>query len=296
MIEFKKLTLQDIDDIKPYLSKPSTRSCDNTVGCTLMWRNFFHTEYAIINETAIFKVDYFNYRGAFSTPIGSDVPGALKAIWDFCVRHNMKMIICAATGKDVSLISSQFKARVIKEDGWSDYIYRAVDLAFMAGRRFSGQRNHMNRFKRENPGYEFKKIDNSTIPDVRSFFEEYCRMYTKDSDMYRAEEDNIFEVLDNYDLYGQSGVALYAGGRVVAFAIGEVLGDTLFVHIEKADTRVSGSYQMIASEYVKMNLDCGIKFVNREEDLGDEGLRNSKLQYHPCGMVDKYAVIIDTKY
>lgn len=294
MIEFKKLTLQDIDVIKPYLLKPTTRSCDSTLGCTLMWRNFFRTEYAILNDTAIFKVDYFNNRTAFSTPIGSDVPGALKAIRDYCVRHNMKMIICAVTAKDLCVISPLFKFKAIKEDGWADYIYRADDLAYMAGRRFSGQRNHMNRFKRENPVYEFKKIDKYTIPDVRRFFEEYCRLYTKDSEMYRAEEDIIFEVLDNYDLFGQSGLALYADGRVVAFAIGEVLGDTLFVHLEKADTGVSGSYQMIASEYVKQNLEYGIKYVNREEDLGDEGLRISKLQYHPCGMVEKCAVIIDT--
>lgn len=295
MIEFKKLTLKDIDIISDYLSTPTTRSCDNTVGCTMMWRNYFHTEFAVSNETIIFKAVYLGYQTAFATPIGKDVPGGLLAIWDYCARRNMKMIICFATESDVAKISSLFNVDVIKEDGWSDYIYRAEDLAFLAGRKFSGQRNHINRFKRENPVYELKKIDVSTVHDVRSFFEDFCKLYPKDSEMYRAEEDIIFEVLDNYDIFGQSGLALYVDGRVVAFAFGEVLGDTLFVHAEKADIRFSGSYQMIASEFAKHHIDLGIKYVNREEDLGDEGLRKSKLQYHPCAMIDKITVIVKDK-
>lgn len=294
MIEFKKLTLQDIDIIKKYFSVPTTRSCDNTVGCTMMWRDYFNTEFAVLNDTAIFKAIYLNYRTAFATPIGKDVDGGLFAIYDYCVRHNMKMIICFATENDVAKITSLFNAEVVKEEGWSDYMYNADDLAYMAGRKFSGQRNHMNRFKRENPVYSFKEIDDSTIPEVRSFFTEFCELYKKDSEMYIAEEKIILDVLDNYTTYGQSGLALYAGDKIAAFALGEVLGDTLFVHAEKADIRYSGSYQMIASEFVRHHIGKGIKYVNREEDLGDEGLRSSKLQYHPCGMIDKYTVIVDS--
>jgi len=295
MINFKKLTLQDIDIVRKYLSVPTTRSCDNTVGCTMMWRNYFKTEFATFDDTAIFKAVYLDYPVAFATPIGKNVAGALDAIWDYCNKHGVSMVICFATESDVQKIGSRFKIKVIKENCWSDYIYRAEDLAFLAGRKFSGQRNHINRFKRENPVYELKPIDATTIPDVREFFTEFCELYKKDSEMYRAEEDIVFEVLDNYELYGQSGLVLYAGGRVAAFAIGEVLGDTLFVHIEKADTRYAGSYQMIASEFVKKHIDLGIKYVNREEDLGDEGLRKSKLQYHPCAFIDKFTVFVEQK-
>ena len=203
MIKFNKLTLEDIDVIKRYLSVPTTRSCYNTVGCTMMWRNYFKTEFAVLNDTAIFKAVYLDYRTAFATPIGKDVNGALLAIWDYCTRHNMKMVLCFATESDVQKISSVFKINVCKENGWSDYIYKAEDLAFYAGRKFSGQRNHINHFKREYPEFELRQIDKSTIPDVRSFFGEFCELYKKDAPMYLAEEDIVFEVLGNWDVYGK---------------------------------------------------------------------------------------------
>ncbi len=102
----------------------------------------------------------------------------------------------------------------------------------------------------------------------------------------------MIEILKNYGAYGMSGGLLRAQGKVVGFSMGEVYKDTLYIHIEKADTAYRGSYQVLLNEFVK-RFGAGTAFVNREEDVGDEGLRISKLSYHPCEILKKSIVRIN---
>lgn len=292
MIEFRKLTLAQIDLIAPYFALSRTRACDNTVGGSFMWRDFFNTEYAIVDGAMFFKVNYFNDRTAFSMPLGGDVPGALGQIREYCARRGIDTVVCTATRQDVERLGALYALETKKEEDWSDYLYNASDLATMSGHRYNGQRNNMNRFRRDNADYDFRAIDGDSIPDIRRFFDEYSSSVSKDSDIFREEESKVFEVLDNYGVYRQLGLALYVSGRVAAFSIGEIVGDTLFVHIEKANTEIAGAYQMIVSEAARRSLDMGVRFINREEDVGDPGLRTSKLSYHPCELIEKYTVVI----
>ena len=98
---------------------------------------------------------------------------------------------------------------------------------------------------------------------------------------------------DAFDLYGFIGGAVWVEDRIVAMALGEKQGDTLYVHIEKADIRYHGAYQMIVREFSKYACTDEIRYINREDDAGDEGLRKSKLAWRPCGLLDKYLVHID---
>ncbi len=290
MVSFKKLTLSDIDKIRPYFMLSKTRTCDNTVGGAVMWRDFFSEEYAIINDTLIFKLNYLHHQTAFTMPLGKDVFGALHTIADYCTENNIPMKICCATESDVMLLMAQFDVEAVKEENWSDYLYLASDLANMKGKKYNGQRNHINRFMRENSSYEFSVIDDSNIGDIISFFDTFNMHNVKDSPIFIEEKKKVYEVLNNYDCYGQTGLVLYVENSIAAFSVGEVIGDTLYVHIEKADTDVEGAYQMIVREFTASNLEKGIVYVNREDDAGDEGLRTSKLSYHPCELIDKYTV------
>lgn len=290
MVSFKKLTLSDIDKIRPYFMLSKTRTCDNTVGGAFMWRDFFCEEYAIINDTMLFKLNYLNNQTAFTMPLGKDVFGALHSVADYCLENDMPMIICSAAESDVMQLKTQFSVEAVKEENWSDYLYLASDLANMKGKKYNGQRNHINRFMRENTSYEFRVIDESNIGDIISFFNSFNMHNVKDTPIFIEEREKVYEVLNNYDCYGQTGLVLYAENSIAAFSVGEVIGDTLYVHIEKADTDVEGAYQMIVREFAASNLQNGIVYVNREEDVGDEGLRTSKLSYHPCELIDKYTV------
>jgi hypothetical protein len=108
--------------------------------------------------------------------------------------------------------------------------------------------------------------------------------------IYLEERAKTIEVLENFDIYGMEGLVLYADGIPVAFSIGEAKGDTLYIHIEKSDASFRGAPQMIASRYVQLMANDDIVYVNREEDLGDPGLRKSKLAYHPVEVIEKYTL------
>ena len=103
----------------------------------------------------------------------------------------------------------------------------------------------------------------------------------------------VLEVLDHMDDYRMSGGVLLADGRVVGFSLGEIVGDTLFVHIEKADRTCKGAYQMLVNQFALRYAGEGVAYINREEDMGDEGLRRAKQSYHPVALLKKYHVVCD---
>jgi len=295
MLEFRKLQLGDVNNVKKFFPFSLNRICDNTVGGAFMWRDYFSVEYAEFNETIIFKarVKYHNNITAFSVPLGKDVRGGVDMVVDFCRLNDLPVAFCTATNEDIKMLQTVFgEYRLFKETDWSDYIYKAADLSSLSGRRYNGQRNHINYFKGIYPDYSFNKITNDNIKDLIEFYKKVNLSNHKDNDVFIAEQDKVFEVLENYGTYGLIGGFLSVNDTIIAFSIGEVSNDTLYVHIEKADTNYRGAYQMIVNEFVKCFAGDGVMYVNREEDTGDDGLRKSKMSYRPCEIIDKYTVTV----
>lgn len=293
MLQFKKLTLNELDSLRPCFNYSLSRTCDNTVGGTFMWRDFFKTEYAIFDKTVIFKVVYLNGATAFSMPLGENIPQALEQIYEYCEFQKLPLYFCTAAEEDVEEYKRYFRCEVRQETDWSDYLYDAGELSSLAGKKLHGQKNHVNYFLKTYTDYTYENITSDNAASVRAFYAASPLIGSKDSAVFREEQAKVFEVLDNYAAYGMKGALLTAGGCIVAFAVGEVVGDTLFVHIEKACHDVRGAYQLIASRFPAqiMNED-GIKYVNREEDVGDAGLREAKLSYHPCAVLPKYTLTV----
>jgi len=295
MLHFKKLELDDIYKVKDYFHCSTNRTCDNTVGGTFMWRDYFSLTYAEYNETVIFKakIKYYNGITAFSVPLGKDLHGGIREINLYCESNNVPVAFCTATNGECDVLRQFYKdIQLYNEAGWSDYIYRAEDLIGLSGKKYAGQRNHINFFKRTYANYSFEEISDSNLAEVKAFYHKYNDIVNKVSDIYMEEQGKTFEVLDNYDTYGLIGGCLRIDGQVAAFSIGETYRDVLYVHIEKADTSYRGSYPMIVNEFAKHYATRCIRYVNREEDVGDEGLRTSKLSYHPCDIIKKYIVIV----
>jgi len=297
MLVFKKLDLGDIEKIKPFFTLSKNRACDNTVGGTFIWRDFFRMEYAEYNHNFIFKGKFADNAGVFAMPLGKnteEITNSLRQIETYCKKNAAPMTICLATESDLEIIGMLYPdVTITPESGWSDYLYNAADLAELAGRKYSGQRNHINYFKRAYPDYEIKQIDAGNIGDARVFLGKYIQeneKYYKSIPALAEEAEKIYEIFDNYALYGQTGIILYIGGIVIGFAAGEVVADTLFVHIEKADMQYRGAYQVLVNEFAKFN--SNISYINREDDAGDENLRISKLSYHPCDIIKKYTIEI----
>ena len=291
MLNFQKLTLEHIDEIKPFFHAHPTMICDNTVGGAFMWRDYFSTEFAKFNDTLIFKakIKYFNDIIAFSMPLGSDVQGSLKEIELYCRETGTPVVFCTVTENDIGELKKDFNSLTIyPEENWNDYIYDKNDLTLLKGKKWHGQKNHINYFIKTNEDYRFEKITGENISGVKEFFSSL--EITNNSDIFIEERKKVFEVLDNYEAYGLTGLLLRANGSVCAFALGEIIGNVLYVHIEKADKSIRGAHQMIVREFAAQD---GITHINREEDVGDPGLRASKMSYHPVDILKKHIVKVN---
>lgn len=291
MIEFKKLEKEDFDEIKDYFNENPSKICDNTLGTVFMWRYYFDTSYSVVGKTLILKQTY-NGETVFMMPIGENITNALKEIHCYCKENKIRMKFSFVTNENVEIIKKHFKINVIEEPDWADYMYSAKDLAFMTGRKYNGARNHINAFKRLNDNYRIEKLTAENTEKVLNFFEKEIHDENEKNDMLRAEQLMVREVLSCLDLYKMSGVVLYSNEKIIGFSAGEVVGDVLYVHIEKADTSYRGAYQMLVKQYAEEKM-REVSEINREEDLGDEGLRKSKASYNPSYQIKKYTVVCE---
>ena len=292
-MEFKKLTLDAITALRPYFTDNPYYICDCTVGGTFLWRDYHKTEYAVEDEVLYLKVAYptpaFAPPRSISTTMGYRKP--YERIVEYCTENGIPANICSVSGITLKYVQGMFPGSQAHTDrSWSDYLYNSEDIVNLAGRKFSGQRNHINRFIKEYHVWSFESITKNNIADVRTYFEEYAKENIKDYPAYTEGNIKALEVLDNWELYGQTGGVLYVGGEIVGASFGETVGDTLYVHAEKANPAYHGSYPFLVNQFAKMLVTDTIKFINREEDDGVEGLRTSKMSYHPVSILDKYTI------
>ncbi len=294
MLEFKHLTMQDIPTLAPWFAENADRLCDGTVGGEFLWRDYYHIHYAV-HAGALCLMAHYPEGGftAFSYPIGGDADTALDAMAEYARYRGIPLVICPASAADTQKLLARWPAAGLEPcRQWFDYLYAAQDLRELAGRRYGGQRNHINRFCKENPDWRFEKINESNLADVRDFFEEFERTSAKQFAAAAEEADKVREVLGNWQLYGFVGGVLYVGDRPAAFALAEAVGDTLYVHTEKASLAWHGTYPMIVQQMARAFTDDTVQWINREDDVGDEGLRTVKLSWHPAQLIEKNKVTI----
>lgn len=292
MLEFKKIEMNDIPQLKAYFSAYPSRQCDRSVGATVMWRNYFENCYAIIDGTLVLSAN-FKDEFCFSYPIGRNTDKALSEIEKHCNEMNIPMVLCSVNSNDLSYLKEKYSDINADADrDWFDYIYDKESLLNLIGRKYSTPRNHINKFRKLYADWSFEDINEKNIPELIEFTNNFTFNSQKDESA-SLELEMCCEVLKNYDKYGMLGGVLRVDSKIIGYSVGEIIGDTLFCHIEKADISYAGAYQMLTNQFLRMYASGDdIKFVNREEDCGDEGLRKSKLSYHPVELIEKNVVII----
>lgn len=288
-MEFKKLEFSDLELIRGYYEEYTNRTCDRTMGGSFMWRDYFHTMYAIVEKTLVMKC-IKDGETVFCFPMGKQVELALSEIEKYCREQGIAPEFVSLSADEMESLKKRYPdATIIENRDWSDYLYLTTDHANFAGRKFTTQRNHINKFLKNYENWEFKLIDKSTLPDVRVFYSDYEERFAKSDATAMEEQEKTNEVLDKYYEYGFVGYALYVEHKVVGFAIGEIIGDVMFIHVEKADKAMDGVNTMLVMQFAKA-FEGKVKYLNREEDVGDMGLRYSKTKYRPIDMVYKYEV------
>ncbi len=294
MLTFEPITADNIMRSTEYFKYKVSRTSDYTIGAMYMWRDFYHTSVTIYDDMILYKVKFLN-RISFTYPVGGgSFHKAMDALKEYCRVSEIPLWFCTVPEEVIPTLVKDYNGTIPGHPSrdWADYLYRAEDLAEMAGRKYSGQRNHINKFKKLYPNYKYQRITSENLPRITEFLIDYEKNHAKDASLAKEELNRTLELMPLLDQFGLKGGFIEIDGTIVAMSVGEIVGDTLYCHIEKANREYQGSYQMIVKEFSSDMMQYGIGYINREEDVGDEGLRTSKLSYHPIQLLDKYCVLI----
>ncbi len=279
-----------------YLKREPGRTTDFSYGGLLMWVNYFKYEFAIVNDTLFIKGVLENHRDipAFSLPIGKmTLPESVAMIRDYCNRHGILAELSAVPEYAVPELEKLGPSKIEELSDWADYLYDAETLATLRGKKMSKKRNHVNKFDSLYPGWSIEKITRENVREAMIFMDKFD--LEGDSGQMAVDERKLTRELLAYVEKGdliEKGAILKVGGEVAGFTLGDVKGDTLFVHVEKCTRQFEGSYEKINKEFAAMMMAQypEIKYINREDDAGDPGLRFAKESYHPVEMLRKYNV------
>ena len=295
---FKPITLNSLSEIAPYLPQQSYRTCDFSIGGIYMWVDYFGYEYAICHDTLFIRGGEEDHlqNTAFAVPVGAlDLKESIPLLGAYCRQHGQPLILSAVPEPAAQTIAGLYGCPVTELPDWGDYLYRASDLATLVGHRFNKKRNRVNKFKSTYPDFQYEAITPQNLPELIAFFDRYMQAYHKDSELFAYEESMVAQVLREYDRLPFEGGVLRVGGEIAAFSVGEVVGDTLVVHIEKARQEVVGAYEAINLFYSAQMVEAHpeVQYINREDDAGDPGLREAKLSYNPETILKKYNIPLD---
>ncbi len=294
MLDFHPLQLEDLPRLRPFFNYSGSRICDTTPGTVFIWRDMYQTEWAVYGGSLYFKVVYPGLGETFTLPLGGGRPEHYRQIADYCCRRSMPISFYPVPKDELERLQQSFpNSAAIPERDSFDYLYRAEDLQFFRGKKLSGQRNHVNKFLKTYGNWTFRAITPQDIPLVKAFLDSYASRWGKSAASFHEDITKTHEILDNFQTYDLLGGMLLVDGKIVGFSLGELLGDTLFTHIEKADRDYQGCYQMLVAQFAQQFAREGVHFINREDDTGDPGLRTSKLSYHPVALLEKYTVTVE---
>jgi len=278
---------QYLDNFYRCLQKPSDYSFVNLWG----WSDHYGLYWAWSDDLVWIKQTIPNE--VFWAPIGSwpDID------WSRCFdTHFDEPITFIRIPEELLRIwGKNTENRIQKEDErahW-DYIYDVKELIELKGNRFHKKKNLVNQFTKKY-NYQYVPFDAKMIDMALAMQEDWCTWRDcESSEALSAENRAISKILDNWQtIFGLTGGALLVGQEMVAYTIAEQLSkDMIVIHFEKANPDYKGAYQAINQMFLEHNGEQ-YDFVNREQDLGDEGLRKAKLSYYPIDFLKKYRVML----
>lgn len=298
-MDFLDITLDSKAEFDHYLLKHNIQISELTFTNFFAWRYFYKFRYAIIAD--LLCVISMPCRGeSFAMmPIGEvneeKFDAAFSELEKYFIQRGQRLVFKRITQEELSY----FKGRVTSEDSIvldrdnSDYLYNTTDLISLSGKKYDGKRNHINKFNK-NHTYEYVPLDCSLLEECNRIMEEWCSEKNCNCQVgdYCERLANM-ELLQNYKALGCKGALIKADGVFEAFTAGEMLNaNTAVIHIEKTNSSIDGLYTLINQQFARREWG-ETTYINREQDLGKEGLRKAKLSYHPVKLIEKYTVYLD---
>lgn len=294
MLEFKSVQLKSVPRLRKYYSKCSYRLCEYSAGVKLMWRQHWHPAFAESHGCLVILNRSHHFGHIFDYPVPlpgiGDVDAALDDIDDWCREQGMTPIFGVVPEEEREHLMNRYPYTVVDNDRlWQDYLYRAEDLMTFAGRRYSGQRNHINKFRKLYPAAVYRPITREDADKVEAFWEEFHQIFNKEQALAKMELCSARKLMRQLGKPWVKAGAIELEGKFIAIALAEACGDTLVCHIEKGLPQYEGVYPTMVQSFAAANAE-GLRWINREDDAGDKGLRTSKLQYLPAELGAKVRI------
>lgn len=301
MITFKKPGLENVAEIRQYLEPNTWKSCDFCPGTLILWGDFFHYAYAIVEETFVLAQMEGEKVSAVTFPVGrpENQDRAVREIMAYFQDQQIPPRFMNVNPEIEDRLEGLFPGRFETEydRNNADYIYLTEKMASLSGRKLHSKKNHINHFLTDHPDYVYEpitpenrrycfRLEDSWNEDIAESSDSRTESRLEKEADY--EEAAIAFALNHMEDLGLKGGVLKVSGKVAAFTIGEPLTkDCFVVHFEKAISAIQGAYPMINREFVRAEMQGKYTYVNREEDMGVEGLRKSKLSYYPEILYEK---------
>lgn len=283
----RAITLEHYNKIKDFLKNNNELSCENAFVNLLVWQKAYSNCFKIMDDCFLLYSKKEN-GSRYRLPFCDDFQKGFKKIIE--LNDGKLPNIWATDGgkfeKFKDIYGDQYFIDEIRDA--FDYIYKTEDLAMLSGKKYHSKRNHISSFSKKYD-WKYKRIDKSLIPDVIACSEKWYNENADKMDKYMSvERDAITVLLENMEILGVRGGAILVDDTIVAFTLGSEINELTFdIHIEKALKDYSEAYTVINREFAKNELSEYV-YINREDDMGLEGLRKAKLSYKPHMLLKKY--------
>lgn len=284
-MNFKKIELCDKEKIEPFLKSANELTCEISFVNLLIWQPLYNNYYCIEDNTLYLK-SYSNDTEAYSVPFGNVNKGLEKILQ----HKNALPNIWAQEGERFQifkkLYGKYYDFHKIRNE--FDYIYNSSDLINLSGKKYHSKRNHISTFSKQF-NWRYEDITSDNIDKVKKCAAIWYnqRINTADEGL-KSEGLGVDFMLQNMDILNITGGAIVVDDAVVAFTLGSPINEHIYnIHIEKAISGFEAAYSVINREFAAHNL-SKYKYINRENDLGIDGLRKSKLSYKPEILLPKY--------
>lgn len=294
IILFQELKIEDKNILDPYFQLNYHENSHLNFTNLFMWRKPYHIEWCIEEDILFFIAEYNEEKFALQPLCTEDkFFMAIDKIRAYFAEQNLPLVFSGLEEMAVEKLKEYPAGEFEFEDNRDDYdyVYNSADLIKLAGRKFHSKKNHLNSFRKNYPEAKYLPINDDIITlckiTINGWYKKRLAL-TPDDPFIKAERDAIIEVLNNFDALKLKGGAIFLVNKVMAFTFGEALNtDTAVIHVEKADPDVNGAYTAINQAFVE-NEWADMAYINREEDMGLEGLRKAKESYRPVKMIKKF--------
>ena len=268
--------------------------CDCSFAVQYIWRGKYHTEICTMDGAVLTRCAYEG-KHVYGYPAGGDLARAVSALQAHCDAAGEPLTLGLLSEKMKTRLEEEFPGRFRFQENRdnADYLYEAQKMIDLPGQKLHSKRNFINRFKASYEGrWRFDLFDPEKLDELYEYEARWDRDNRTCEGDLQAENQAIVSLLENGRALNVKGGVLRLDGQVIGFSLGTFISSDVFcVHIEKADWMIPGAYQVLANEVAKAF--CGgVRRINREDDMGIEGLRKAKMSYHPDEIAMKYVAAL----